>query len=137
MKRNKGFTLIEVLLVVVILAILAAILLPGVVNYVARAHLAEFWTLVSAASTEAKLYRSENGTLVGYMLGSAAAVDDYDSKAGKKWDVTGMAGLDTDSWSMTVSKAGAPRAGEVLTYTYNEETGVAIKVDPAPAYPGF
>lgn len=49
MKMQKGFTLIELMIVVAIVAILAAIALPAYQDYVVRSRVAEAMTAASAA----------------------------------------------------------------------------------------
>lgn len=51
MKNQKGFTLIELMIVVAIIAILAAIAIPQYNDYTARAQLTEAFTLASGMKT--------------------------------------------------------------------------------------
>ena len=58
---QKGFTLIELMIVVAIIGILAAIAIPAYQDYTQRAQVGEAVTLVSAAKTALAEYAQTNG----------------------------------------------------------------------------
>ena len=64
-KMQQGFTLIELMIVVAIIGILAALAVPAYQDYTIRTKVGESASLASAARTAVDVYFSENGTLSG------------------------------------------------------------------------
>jgi type IV pilus assembly protein PilA len=60
-KEQSGFTLIELMIVVAIIGILAAIALPAYQDYTKRAHVSEGMMLAASAKTAITEYFSTNG----------------------------------------------------------------------------
>ena len=69
-KIQSGFTLIELMIVVAIIGILAAIAIPQYQNYVARAQVSEALSLVSGAKTAVAEYLNVNS---GFPAGNTVA----------------------------------------------------------------
>lgn len=59
---NKGFTLIELMIVVAVIGVLAAIAIPQYQNYVVKSELASGYSSLTALKTNAEDYIANNGT---------------------------------------------------------------------------
>lgn len=78
MRARKAFTLIEILIVVVILGILAAIVIPQFTSASEEAQASNAQTQMSTIRNQIELYRvRNNGTYPPFVLGSTTDADDY------------------------------------------------------------
>ena len=73
MKNTRGFTLIEVMVTVVIVAILAAVALPTYTEYVMRGKIQEATTNLLAMRTKMEQYYQDNRTYVGACVAGTVA----------------------------------------------------------------
>ena len=64
-KISKGFTLIELMIVVAIVAILAAVAYPSYIDYMKSTHRAEIAELLSEQTQNLERFYSKNGTYSG------------------------------------------------------------------------
>ena len=72
---QKGFTLIELMIVVAIIAILAAIAIPAYQDYLVRAQVSEGATLMDGGKTAIAEFYSNSGTLPGSNASAGLATD--------------------------------------------------------------
>ena len=87
MKKQQGFTLIELMIVVAIIGILAAIAIPAYQDYTIRAQVSEGLNLSGGAKAAVTEYFQDRGTMptTNTMAGLAAGGD---IKGKYVWSVT-------------------------------------------------
>jgi type IV pilus assembly protein PilA len=89
---QKGFTLIELMIVVAIIGILAAIAIPAYQDYTIRAQVSEGLTLASDVKAGVAEYLAQTGSwpadLIEAGLGSTATLDDKGGRYVQSIDVT-------------------------------------------------
>ena len=112
MNAQKGFTLIELMIVVAIIGILAAIAIPAYQNYIAKSQASEAFTLMGGAKTDV------NSNLQSNLCTKGDTTPDV---------IAGKYGTLSIAGTPVISNAATASTGCTLTYLF-ETTGVSSQV---------
>lgn len=121
MKNQQGFTLIELMIVVAIIAILAAIALPAYQDYVARSQVSEGMSLASGTKTAVAEYYANYGAWPA--TNAAAGVAPAGSITGKYVSSTTVGGNGVITVAFATSSASSKISGSNLTMTPADRGG--------------
>ena len=125
-KKKSGFTMLELLMVVIIIGILATLALPQYMGFVEKARAAEAISTIGAIRTAENLYKLENGTYSANASNLAITVPT--SGASTYW-LYSVSGASDTGFSATASrtskKSSGGVAGQTIVLTWNDASGEA------------
>jgi prepilin-type N-terminal cleavage/methylation domain-containing protein len=124
-KRSRGFTLIELVVVMVIIGILSIIAVPMYRGYVRRAMSSEGVALVGSVSSAEKIYLAEHvGALAVASTGYSVELD-VDARANTYFNAYAVT---TGGRDFTVTTSGIGDAsGITVTLTFTDGSGTTIE----------
>ncbi len=108
MKARRGFTLIELMIVVVVIAILSAVAIPSYTDYVTRGKLVEGTSALSDGRVKMEQYFQDNRTYAGGPVPAATTNFNYSAVPAE---------LTATSYKITATGIGNLSA---FSYTINE-----------------
>jgi len=102
-RRERGFTLIELMITVVIVAILAAIAFPSYQRYVLRSHRVEAQALLSEAAARQERYYSQNNAYAS----TAAALNMTSNVSALQYYSLAISNVTDTTYTLTATAKGS------------------------------
>jgi len=124
-KSNKGFTLIEIMVVVVILGILGALIVPNLISRPDEARVQAAISDIAQVGTALDLYRLDNGNYPSTDQGLEALVSAPSGfPEARNWSQDGyLKSVPKDPWGETYLYFSEERNYEVYSYGADRKEG--------------
>lgn len=116
-RKNQGFTIVELLIVIVVIGILAGLVLNSFQGVQARARDTERRTDINSVATQLEVYYNDKG---GYP--AAGDLANATAATAQAWISGNLKGADADAFK---DPKGVQLGTTASTYTYNNNNGTA------------
>jgi len=135
MKKQTGFTLLEIMVVVVLIAILAAIGLPSYNDYILRSRLGEAYANLSDMSTKLEQYfqdqRTYNGNPPPCTAGGTVA--NLPAATNARFFTISCSNLGASTYTVTATGS----TGNVVGFTFTVDQSGLKQTTSVPASSGY
>ena len=123
MRNQKGFTLVELMVVVIIVLVLAGIAVPVYMHYIQESKKAEAYATIDAVVSGAIVYFQKNNTFVGGTMDNFMAADDVGNAT---YFTYALSDLATTGFTVTATETGdwAPDSA-TITWTHSGATAAS------------
>lgn len=116
-RRQRGFTLIELMIGVAVLGILVAIAYPGYRDQVAKGHRADARTALLALAQRMERFYTERSTYVGATLGAAGI---FPAASENGYYTLSIAAQTADGFTIKAVPAGVQAGDKCGSYLFNQ-----------------
>lgn len=126
MKRERGFTLLELMIVVAVVAIIAALAFPSFKEAIHKSHRSEAHQALNDVTLRQEKYRSNNatyGTCNNVMSPSTCA----SFNSGLTYYTIAVSNNTATGYAVTATPKGAQTGDRCGTYTYTMANGTLTK----------
>jgi general secretion pathway protein G len=118
----RGFTLIEIMVVIIIIGILAAVIAPTVIGKVDTAQIAKVRADIKSMETALKMYRLDNFSYPTTEQGLRALVTNPNDPTVRNWSPGGYVdSLQRDPWGNGYHYLNPGTHGEIDIYTLGRD----------------
>tara|TARA_Y100001956_G_scaffold82906_1_gene106666 strand:+ start:4285 stop:4719 length:435 start_codon:yes stop_codon:yes gene_type:complete len=126
-RKPKGFTLIELMIVVAIIGVLAAIAIPAYKDYVKKSESASGLASVKALITTAELYYQENGTASAASLAELGTASGANSLGELISSISGSGSAGVPTLKFAFGSKSSMSNTDTITFSRDSATGWKCK----------
>jgi len=129
---GQGFTLIELMIVVAVVALLAVVALPSYQSSVRRAHRTEAKASLSAAAQMMERYLTEKGSYASATLGGSTGV--YPDRSENGYYALSLSNLGASTFTLSAVPQGSQASDECGTFTLTQRGERGSGLAPAECW---